>query len=390
MSVLEGVRVVESANFITGPYAGMLLADLGAEVIKVEKPGDGDPFRQFQGGSYSPHFQTYNRNKKSLTLDVTTDAGRAVLGELVDGADVFIENFRPGVAARLGIDARELRRRNPRLVHCSITGFGPDGPYRHRPSYDTVGQALSGSLSLYMDADNPRIPGGVFSDGLTGMYAGYGILGALVERARTGVGRAVETNMLESTMAFMSEPFVNYLGSGEVPGPYRRTRVSQSYAFRCEDGKALIIHLSLPEKFWRSLVTAVGREDLATDARFDTREKRLERYWQLNDVLAEVFATKSRSHWLAALEEHDVPFAPVYTLDEVVDDPQVAHLGTVYQARHPSEGLVRGIRSPVWYDYDRGGDVVAPPTLGQHTDEVLTSIGLSPERIAELRAGGVV
>ena len=390
MQLLQGIRVLESANFITGPYAGMLLADLGAEVIKIEKPNEGDPFRHFQGKLYSPHFQAYNRNKKSMTLDVRTEEGKQALYNLVSTADIFIENFRPGVTQKLGISHEHLRPLNPRLIYCSITGFGPDGPYKHRPSYDTVGQALSGAFSLYLDKENPRIPGGTFSDGLTGLYACYGILGALFERERTGVGRKVETNMLESSMAFVAEPFVNYFMTNQVSGPYRRTMISQSFAFVCQDELAFIIHLSLPEKFWQSLLKAVEREELNRDPRFDAREKRVKNYWELQDELTRIFRTKPRAYWLQRLEEYDVPFAPVYGLDEVIKDPQVQHLGSIYVASHPTEGQVKGVKRPVFYDGARDDSVIPPPTLGEHTDEILKEIKYPEEKIQSLRDAGII
>lgn len=390
MQVLEGILVLEMGTFITGPYAGMLLADLGAEVIKIERPGTGDPFRGFEGGLYSPHFRAYNRNKKSLTLNLADEAGQEVFRRLVRKADVFVENFRPGVTDRMGITEADLRPLNEGLVYCSITGFGHDGPYRRRPSYDTVAQGLSGLVSMLLDPEDPRMVGPAFSDGLTGLYACYGILGALFERERTGVGRKVETTMLESTISFLTEPFSSYFGTGSAPGPYTRPMVSQSYAFACRDGLLLGIHLSSPEKFWQALIKAVGREELARDPRFDSRKKRIENYLDLQDELAEAFLQQPRSHWLRQLEEHDVPFTPIYTTEQVLEDPHVRHLDTFYEVEHPTEGLVKGVKRPIFYDGMRDADVTPPPALGEHTDEILQELGYSPEEIKSLREAAAV
>lgn len=392
MRVLKDTLVLEMGTFITGPYAGMLLADLGAEVIKIERPGTGDPFRSFEGGLYSPHFQAYNRNKKSLTLDLAGEEGREVFEKLIRRADVFVENFRPGVTEKLGIGESRLRSINERLVYCSVTGFGSDGPYRHRPSYDTVGQGLSGLLSLLIDTGDPgmRMVGPAFSDGLTGLYACYGILGALVERERTGVGRRVEATMLESAMSFLTEPFNSYFVTGRVPGPHTRPAVSQAYAFACEDGLSFAVHISSPEKFWQALIKAAGREDLDKDPRFDSRHRRLENYQELQDELARTFGARPREYWLPRLEEHDVPFTPVYKIDDVLEDPQVRHMGSIYEQDHPTEGRLRGIKRPILYDGMREDDVVPPPFLGEHTDEILAEMGYSREQIESLRGSATV
>ena len=231
--VLAGCRIIEHGIFITGPYTGMLLADLGAEVIKVERPDGGDPFRNFEGGLYGPQFQAYNRNKKSIALDLKRDDDRAVFRDLVATADVYIQNFRPGIAEELGAGAKALRKLNPRLIYCAISGFGPDGPYAKRPTYDTVAQAMSGWLSMFVQPGDPRVAGPAISDTVTGLYAAIGILGALHERQKTGRGRLVEVSMLEATMNFASEPIHTYFVNGSVAGPRDRARIAQSYAFAC-------------------------------------------------------------------------------------------------------------------------------------------------------------
>ncbi|RZI77594.1 MAG: CoA transferase, partial [Variovorax sp.] len=226
--VLSGIKVLEQGTFITGPAAGMFLADLGAEVIKVEQPGSGDPFRAFRGGLYSPHFQTYNRNKRSITLNPKLPDDAAVFDELVKESDVYIQNFRPGAAERLGAGAARLRGLNPRLVYCAISGFGQTGPAAGRPAYDTVAQAASAFLKLLVNPANPRVVGPAVADAMTGFYAAYGVMGALVERGRTGVGRTVEVSMLEAMCHFNLDAFTHYFSENEIMGPFSRPSVSQS------------------------------------------------------------------------------------------------------------------------------------------------------------------
>src|SRR3989440_7680426 len=245
---LAGIRVVEQGTFITGPCAGMMLADLGADVIKVESP-EGDPYRAYQGGQYSPHFQAYNRNKRSVALDMKQTAHCELFRGLIREADVYIQNFRPGTAERLGAGVERLLQINPRLVYCSISGFGPTGPYADRPSYDSVAQALSGFLSVVVDPERPRFLGPALADAITGIYAAQGVLGALVERGRTGRGRHVEVSMLEAMMHFAVEPFAAYFALGRVPGSSDRPRLAQAFILRTADGGLITIHLSSLEKF---------------------------------------------------------------------------------------------------------------------------------------------
>ena len=363
---LQGVKVIEQGTFITGPACGMLLGDLGADVVKVEQPKTGDPFRAFQGGLYSPHYQTYNRNKRSIELD-TRDAGdREVFDALVAEADVYVQNFRPGVAEKLGAGEARLRALNPKLVYCAISGFGQTGPAAARPAYDTVAQAASGFLGLLVNPENPRVVGPAIADALTGFYAAYGALAALVERGRTGVGRTVEVSMLEAMAHFNLDAFTHWYQKGEVMGPYSRPSVSQSYVMRCADDRWLALHMSSPEKFWQGLARVIERPTLFDDARFATRDARIAHQETLIDVLGERFATRPRAEWCARLEAEDVPHAPMYDPSEALLDPQALHLELTAEAMHPAMGRFRTVRSPVSFDGERALDVTAPPTLGEH------------------------
>src|SRR5262245_10699786 len=387
---LDGVRVIELTTMITGPLAGMLLADLGAAVIKIENPDGGDPFRSFRGGRYGGHFIAYNRNKRSLTLDLRAARGRDVFLKLVRRADVLIDNFRPGVLDRLGLSYDELARINPRLVHASITGFGADGPYRNRPSYDAVAQSLSGVLSQFVDPAAPQVAGPTLADNVTGHYAAYAILAALYERQRTGKGRRIETSMLEAMIAFAPDAFINHQRYGTKVDHLSRVSVSQSYAFRCGDGRLIALHLSSQPKFWEGLLAALERPDLAAHPDFATREQRIANYKALQVELAKVFATRARDAWAARLEAADVPYAPVLNVDEVQEDAQVRHLETFYRVTHPQEGEVLGIHPPLRFDGERPGPMAPPPTLSEHTDEVLRELGHDAEEIAALKASKVV
>ena len=377
MNVLQGLKVIEQGTFITGPAAGMLLGDLGADVIKVEQPVTGDPFRAFKGGLYSPHFQTYNRNKRSITLDTKSAADREAFDALIADADVYIQNFRPGVADKLGAGEARLRALNPRLIYCSISGFGATGPAANRPAYDTVAQAASGFLNLLVNPENPRVVGPAIADSLTGFYAAYGVMGALFERGRTGVGRTVEVSMLEAMAHFNLDAFTHYFQANEVMGPYSRPSVSQSYVLECGDGKWIALHMSSPEKFWQGLANTIEQPDLFSDARFATRDARIANQETLIELLGTHFKRRTRDAWCARLQAEDVPHAPMYDTSEALNDPQAIHLQMTTQAMHPVMGVFRTVRSPVSFDGQRALDVRPPPTLGEHNDEIRASLNLS-------------
>jgi formyl-CoA transferase len=366
-NALEGILVIELGTVLTAPLAGMMLADLGARVIKVEHPNGGDPFRRHAGKLYSPHFASYNRNKESIQLDLQDAAGRADLLALLARADVLLENYRPGVMARLGLTEAALKELNPRLVWCSITGFGAAGPYADRPCYDAVALGLSGLASLMLDPEQPAMNGPTISDNVTGMYASYGILGALMRRGRTGEGARVEVNMLEASIAFSPEGFAQYSRLGAVPGPQTRVAISQSHAFPCADGRLVAVHLSSVEKFWQAFVAVIERPDLLEDSRFLGPVLRTRNYAALNAEVAQTFRTRTREAWCARLADSDVPFAPVNTVPEVLDDPQVGQLRTFYESGHPEHGRMTAIHRPVTIDGQRGPTTRPAPTLGEHS-----------------------
>jgi crotonobetainyl-CoA:carnitine CoA-transferase CaiB-like acyl-CoA transferase len=390
---LKGVRVLEVAQLIAGPYAGMQLADLGAEVVKIERPGTGDPFRVFGAGGgaqgYSSNFTAFNRNKRSVTLDLAAPRGQAVFHRLAKQADVVVENFRAGVMRRLGLDYEALRALNPRLIYCSIDGFSADGPFRDQPAYDTIGQARSGILGMFVEADDPRMRGPTISDQITGMQACNAVLGALLERERSGKGALVEITLLEASMYFMPDSFTAYTQGGVVMGPQTRAAISMAFTFACADG-LIALHPSSTEKFWRGLLAALERPDIGADARFSDRPGRIKNFQALIAMLRPIFAARSRSDWMERLAAHDVPSAPVHSIPEAMDDPEVKHLGLFYSYEHPRFGRFTGMHRSARIDGERESAPMPPPALGEHTDAILTEAGLSAGEIAELRAAKIV
>lgn len=367
---LDGITVLEMGTFITGPCAGMLLADLGARVIKVEQPGTGDPFRSYKGTLYSPHFQTYNRNKQSITLDTRLPEDLEAFDRLIAEADVFIQNFRPGVARKIGVDWERLHTLNPRLVYASISGFGSSGPDATRPAFDTVAQAASGFLRLLVNPVHPRVVGPAIADAMTGFYTTQGVLAALLQRQVTGQGRLVETSMFEAMAHFNLDDFTHLFAADQVMDAYSRPHVSQSYVFQCSDGLWLALHMSSPPKFWENLAEAVGQPDMLSLPAFASRDARIAHYDDVVAHLAPVFATRPRAEWLATLRRLEVPSAAVHTSAEVLEDPQARHLQLQVSAPGPM-GEFRTIRSPISFDGQRNLDVTAPPVLGQDNASIL-------------------
>ena len=367
---LKGIRVLDMGTFITGPAAAMLLADLGAEVIKVEQPGTGDPFRAFDGDLYSPHFQTYNRNKKSIELNTKEPADLAKFDELVTTADVFIQNFRPGVAGRLKVDAERLRAINPRLVYADISGFGQEGPHKDRPAFDTVAQASAGFLRLLINPDHPRVVGPAIADAVTGFYTALGVLAALYERESTGKGRHVETSMFEAMCHFNLDDFTHYLAVDQIMGPYSRPHVSQSYVFECADGGWIALHMSSPPKFWENLAEAMGVPDMLQRPEFESRPARIRNYEKVIAFLAPIFKSQPRAHWEERLATLGVPHSPIFNSKEVLEGP----LGQYHQVMAETDGprgKFRTIRSPLHFDGEIEREITAPPELGQDNAEYL-------------------
>jgi crotonobetainyl-CoA:carnitine CoA-transferase CaiB-like acyl-CoA transferase len=387
---LEGIKVLELGNFISGPYGAMLLADMGAEVIKVENPKGGDPFRGWDLGGDQPNFWAYNRGKKSITLNLQAPEGKEIFFALANKADVVLDNYRPGVMKRLGIDYETVSKTNPGVIYLSITGTGPTGPYVKRPAYDTVGQGLGGMLSLLMDARNPRPIGPNYADSLSGMFACIGVLGAIAARAKTGRGQQVDTTMAGSILAFLIAPATDSLATGKIPGPYTRPMQSQTYAFTASDGAMFAIHLSSPQKFWEGLCKAAGYPELIDDPRFSTRPNRRKNYNELAEVFAEFFKEKPRAYWMEQLEANDVPHTPVYNMQEVFQDPQIKHMGLEIEIARKGKPNIRTVASPNVYSDAKNPHPLPPPELGEHNAEYLRALGYSDQQLEELKEKGII
>jgi crotonobetainyl-CoA:carnitine CoA-transferase CaiB-like acyl-CoA transferase len=391
VSVLKDITIVECATYVTGPYATALLADLGARVIKIESPPDGDPYRYFAPGKYfSPNFAHLHRNKQSILLDLKSPEGKAICVDLAKKADVFVENFRPGAADRLGLGYEALKALNPKLVYCSISAFGKSGPYAKKPGFDTLGQAMSGLLGLLADPNEPKIMGVALSDYITGFSAAYGILAGLMARQNSGQGLRVDTSLLQATLSFIGETAAGYFATGTIPNRIARVKNGHAFAFVTKDNLPLAIHCSVPEKFWLALLKAADRTELAEDARFKTRDDRRKNFEQLEKELAPTFTTKSREQWLKLLDDNDVPASPLYNMKEVLEDPQVLHLGVTEEVEHPKTGKAKFVGGPVHFEGLSREKSGPPPLPGEHTDSILSELGYSSADIEKLTKTGAI
>ena len=379
---LTEYRVLDLGQYISGPCAAVLLAEMGADVIKVEPPA-GDPFRKWESGGLNATFVAFNRGKRSVVLDLKTDEGRGTLLELVRTADVLVENFRPGVMDRLGLGHSLLRQHNPGLIQCSITGFGSSGPYAAMPAYDGVALGYSGLAGLLLDPEDPRLRGPALADAITGHSAAFSVLAALLARRGSGDGQHLEVSMLGALVHFLHSAVAKRLVEGREETPYLRPHSSQAYVFPARDGHALLIHLSSPPKFWEGLCRAVGRPDLLSDARFATRSDRQKHYESLRGELGPVFATRDRDEWLGVLQTHQVPCAPVNSVGEALDDPQVRHLGIIDVLEDDDAGPMPQIRPPVWWGGAPLPAVARAAYLGEHTGTVLAELAAGVAAHAE-------
>ena len=394
-SALEGIRVLDLSRLLPGPWCSMVLADLGADVIKVEEPNIGDYIRWFPPrlGDQSAMFVNLNRNKRSITLNLRAAQGRDAFRRLAEKADVVLEGFRPGVMDRLGLGYAQLSALNPRLIYCSLTGYGQDGPYADRVGHDINYIGYAGVLGITGHRGGPPVvPGVQIADiGGGGMLATIGILAALMARERTGRGQFVDISMLDGVVSWLVLLGSAYFASGQQ---VRRGELLLSGAipgyqvYETKDGKYLAAG-ALEEKFWRNLYRELGLHDL-DDEPMPTGERWEQKWDDVRQRMQAVFLTKTRDEWLELLQDKEVCVGPVYDFEEVFTDPQVLHRQMVWEVEHPGVGLIKQIANPVKLsetppDYRRPA-----PRLGQHTDEVLSEAGFTPEEIASLRAGGIV
>jgi crotonobetainyl-CoA:carnitine CoA-transferase CaiB-like acyl-CoA transferase len=391
--MLEGIRVIDLSRVIAGPYCTMLLADLGADVVKVERPGRGDDMRYLGEGTdgMSLGFASINRNKRGIAVDLQHPEGLRVIVELARRADVLVENFVPGVAARLGLGYAEVSAVNPALVYASVSGYGQDGPYASRPGYNTIAMGMSGLMALTgQPGDPPTRPGGSISD-VAASYIAFGaVCAALVQRLRTGRGAHLDVSLLASSLALLPDPSAHYFASGVAPRRVgnRNPNVTPAEAFRAADGFVNVVILN-PDQYAK-FCKALGDDALVSEPRFATNEARLAHHADFKARVEAALATRTVAEWVDRLIAAGIAAGPIYEFDQVFEDPQVRHAGMVREVDQPPLGAVRMLGFPFAVGGRRPPVARPAPPLGQHTREVLGELGMSGPEIERLVALGAV
>ena len=403
---LAGIRVLDLTRVLAGPWAAQNLADLGAEVIKVERPKKGDDSRAFgppwlkdaQGRdtAESAYFACANRGKKSVTLDLANPKGQAIARELAERCDVLLENFKYGDLDRYGLGYAQLRKVNPGLIYCSVTGFGHSGPWRERPGYDFMIQGMGGLMSVTGERDDragggPQKAGIPIADLITGMYASVAICAALAHRAKSGLGQHLDLALLDSLVAVLANQGANYLATGTPPGRLGNDHpnIAPYQVLPTSDGSFIVACGN--DNLFGKFSQVIGRPELAADARFASNGKRVANRAELTRIISEITAKRSMRHWLDALEGAGVPCGPINNLEQVFAEPQAMARGMRMELPHPTAGKVALTRSPMRFSETPVQHVMPPPTLGQHTNEVLRELlGKSEAEVARLRSDGIV
>ena len=391
---LSGTTVIDFTRVLSGPYCTMVLADLGARVVKIEHPVRGDDTRHWGPpfvATESAYFLIINRNNESVTLDFKKSEGLAVLERLLATADVMVENFRPGTLDAAGLGAEALTERFSRLIYCSISGYGQTGPRRDEPGYDAVMQAEGGLMSITGERDGPPYRLGVaITDIVSGLFAAQGVLAALVARATTGRGQCVDIGMLDATAALLTYQAGNYFVSGEVPARMgnRHPTITPYESFETADGDLVIAGGN--DDIWRHLCGALDLDGLPDDPRFRTNKDRVANRDELRPIFDRVLKTRTRAEWVERLAKVGVPCGSVREISEVLADPQIVARHMIAEVDHPTVGRTRVIGSPLKLSATPPSVRTAPPTLGQHTETVLTELGYDRAAIANLRATAVI
>ena len=391
---LSGVTVIDFTRVLSGPYCTMVLADHGARVIKLEHPVRGDDTRHWGPpfvGTESAYFLSVNRNKESVTLDFKQPEGRDILERLLARADVVVENFRPGTLDAAGFGAADVLARHPRIVYCSISGYGQTGPRREEPGYDAVMQAEGGLMSITGEADGPPLRLGVaITDIVSGLFASQGVMSALLAREKTGRGQQVDIGMLDATVALLTYQAGNYFATGHVPARMgnRHPTIVPYESFRASDGDFVIAGGN--DEIWRRLCNVIGRPELADDPRFRTNADRSTRYHEIKAELERILKTKTRDAWVRDLTQAGVPCGSVRDIRAVLDDPQIRAREMVCDLDHHALGNTRVINSPVKMSDTPTGVRTAPPTLGQHTAGVLRELGYDDGQIDAFKNARVI
>ncbi len=390
--MLAGLRVLDLSRVIAGPYCATLLGDLGADVVKLERPGRGDDLRALRGsGGMSAVFAAINRNKRGIAVDLQQPEGARIAFELARRADVIIENFLPGATDRLGLGYDAVRAANPPVVYASITGFGQNGPYARRPGYNLIAQGMSGIMAITgMPGNPPTRPGGSVAD-LAAAYLAFGAVNAaLVHRFRTGAGQCLDVNLLASTIALLPDPVAHYFDSGARPGRNgnRNPHLTPAESFQTRDGHLTVVLMS-PDQ-WERFCRVLGDETLRTDPRFASNDARLANHAEMKARIERALATAATAEWVRRFEAAAIASGPIYEFDEVFEDAQVRHLSVVAEVDQPGYGRVRMLAFPVRASATPASIRRPAPLLGEHTAEVLAELGLAPPEIEGLAATGVI
>ena len=372
----------------------MILADLGADVLKVEQPGTGDGSRQW-GPPFieneSAYFLSINRNKKSMTLNLKTEKGKEILHKLASQCDILLENYRPGITQKLNIDYETLSKLNPRLIYCSISGYGQDGPYRVKPAYDLIGQAMGGLMSLTGEKGGPPVKVGVaIADICSGMFAAIGILAALTAREKTCRGQMIDTSILDGQVAWLTHQAGNFLATGKNPerlGSAHPT-IAPYQAFKAEDTYFAVAVGS--ENLWKAFCEALGLNKLMSDPRFIRNPDRVRNRDELTRSLEKFFASKPAKEWVEIMDKAGVPASLIYSLNEVFKDPQVLHRRMLETVQHPKAGAIKVVGIPIKMSDTPGSIRTAPPMLGEHTKQILETLGYVEAEIEEMRKTGII
>lgn len=389
---LEGLKVLDLTRVLAGPFTTMILADMGAEVIKIEMPGKGDDAREF--GPYvndeSAYFMSINRNKKSITMNLKVRETKEMFLEMVKNADIVVENYRPGTMEKLGLGYEVLKEVNPKIIYAAASGFGHTGPYSKRAAYDAVVQAMGGIMSITGEAGGrPTRVGPSIGDITAGLYTAIGILGALNYRNATGIGQKVDIAMLDSQVSILENAVSRYLVTGVNPEPIgnRHSSIVPFESFQTSDGDIMVAAGN--DVLWKKLCQALGNTVLAEDERFVTNPLRSENYNELRPLLAEEFIKKGTKEWLEILEECGVPNGPINNIEQVINDPQVKARDMIVEVDHPKAGKLKTIGVPIKMSETQGSIRFPSPLLGEHTEEVLKDmLNLTDEQIKDLRQKG--